>query len=53
MDMSSLDKWLPPKGMSGEISLFEPIVGGRCQITLTYEDEYAAQGKKIENIDTV
>lgn len=53
MDMSSLVKWLPPEGMSGEISLFEPVVGGRFRITLTYEDEYATQGKTTKNTDTV
>lgn len=53
MDKSSLVKWLPPEGMTGEISLFEPVVGGKFQITLTYEDENASQGKTTENTDTV
>lgn len=53
MDTGSLVKWLPPKGMSGEISLFEPVIGGRFQITLTYEDKYTTQGKTTENTDTL
>ncbi|SDQ08018.1 SRPBCC domain-containing protein [Carnobacterium viridans] len=53
MDSNSLVKWLPPEGMRGEISLFEPVVGGRVQLTLTYEDEHATQGKTTENSDTL
>ncbi|MBM6615023.1 SRPBCC domain-containing protein [Desemzia sp. RIT804] len=53
MDPNSLVKWLPPEGMRGEISFFEPVVGGRFQLTLTYEDEYASQGKTTENSDAL
>lgn len=53
MDPNSLVKWLPPESMRGEISLFEPVVGGRFQLTLTYEDEYVAQGKTTENSDAL
>lgn len=53
MDPNSLIKWLPPEGMSGEIGLFEPVIGGRYQLTLTYEDEDTAQGKTTENTDAL
>lgn len=53
MDPNSLVKWLPPKGMIGEISLFEPVIGGRFQLTLIYEDEYAVKGKTTANSDTL
>ena len=53
MDPNSLVKWLPPKGMKGEISLFEPVIGGRFQLTLIYEDEYAVQGKTTANSDAL
>ena len=53
MDPNSLIKCLPPEGMSGEIGLFEPIIGGRYQLTLTYEDKHAAQGKTTENTDAL
>ena len=53
MDPDSLIKWLPPEGMSGEIGLFEPIVGGRYQLTLTYEDKDATLGKTTENTDSL
>ena len=53
MDPDSLIKWLPPEGMSGEIGLFEPVVGGRYQLTLTYEDVDVAQGKTTENTDAL
>ncbi|MER2175878.1 MAG: SRPBCC domain-containing protein [Carnobacterium sp.] len=53
MDPNSLVKWLPPDGMRGEIGLFEPVVGGRFQLTLTYEDEHATQGKTTENSDSL
>lgn len=53
MDPNSLVKWLPLEGMRGEISLFEPVIGGIFQLTLIYEDEYTFQGKTTENSDTL
>ncbi|MCM3512590.1 SRPBCC domain-containing protein [Carnobacterium inhibens] len=53
MDPNYLVKWLPPESMRGEISLFEPVVGGRFQLTLTYEDEHATQGKTTKNSDVL
>ncbi|GAA0370319.1 hypothetical protein GCM10008932_22300 [Alkalibacterium iburiense] len=47
----SLASWLPPKGMSAHVDLFEPRKGGRYKLTLTYESEDAVKGKTSENTD--
>lgn len=47
----SLVSWLPPKGMSGRIDLFEPREGGSYQITLTIETKHSISGKTSENTD--
>ncbi|HEX8571797.1 MAG TPA: SRPBCC domain-containing protein [Allosphingosinicella sp.] len=39
VDAEALMAWLPPKGMSGRILLFEPREGGRYRIELTLEGE--------------
>lgn len=51
MNPDSLAKWLPPEGMRGEIDLFEPHVGGRYRLTLTYEAEHENTGKTTEDSD--
>jgi len=43
--------WLPPKGMSGHIDMFDPREGGTYRVTLTYEMDHAASGKTSENTD--
>ncbi|WP_042148293.1 SRPBCC domain-containing protein [Paucisalibacillus sp. EB02] len=43
--------WLPPKGMSGHIDMFEPRKGGHYCMTLTYELEHSTSGKTSENTD--
>lgn len=47
----ALISWLPPKGMSGHIELFEPWEGGNYKMTLTYELDNAHAGKTSENTD--
>ncbi|WP_188455694.1 SRPBCC domain-containing protein [Virgibacillus oceani] len=47
----ALIAWLPPKGMSGHIDMFEPQEGGTYKVTLTYEMEHADLGKTSENTD--
>lgn len=42
--------WLPPDGATMEIQVFEPRVGGRFQMTLTFA---SAQGKSTANTDRV
>lgn len=45
--------WLAPDLMSGHMELFEPQVGGKFRMSLTYLDQAAApRGKTTENTDT-
>jgi uncharacterized protein YndB with AHSA1/START domain len=43
-------RWLPPQGATMEIQTFEPRIGGRFQMTLTFA---AASGKSTANTDVV
>jgi uncharacterized protein YndB with AHSA1/START domain len=43
--------WMFPNGMRIEVHAFEPRVGGRCRISLTY-DEVAGVGKTSARTDT-
>jgi len=51
MDASQLVQWLPPDGMTGEISAFEPHTGGAFRITLRYPE--AGIGKSTDDSDVV
>ncbi|WP_010094565.1 SRPBCC domain-containing protein [Ornithinibacillus scapharcae] len=51
MNPESLVLWLPPKGMSGQIDMFEPRKGGHYCMTLTYELDHSSPGKTSENTD--
>lgn len=53
MDPAKLVQWLPPQGMSGKISFFEPCEGGRYQLTLIYEAEHDKIGKTTANTDVM
>ncbi len=54
LDAAAVAKWLPPAGMEGRIDIFEPVVGGRFRMTLTYKDvTHAVQGKSSEYSDVV
>jgi uncharacterized protein YndB with AHSA1/START domain len=54
LDPDELVSWLPPAGMDGRIEVFEPVVGGRFRMTLTYRDvAHAVQGKSTEHSDVV
>jgi uncharacterized protein YndB with AHSA1/START domain len=54
MDPQALISWLPPEGMTGRIDWFEPRVGGRYRMVLTYEQpSQAAQGKTTDDEDAV
>lgn len=37
IDPDKLSSWLPPKGMSAQIHVFEPRIGGRYRMSLVYE----------------
>lgn len=51
VDPEQLMAWLPPRGMSGRILLFEPRQGGRYRIELTADDEPGYSGKTSERTD--
>lgn len=52
VDPEALIAWLPPKGMSGRILLFEPWQGGGYRIELALEGEgHGASGKTTERTD--
>ncbi|MCM3617728.1 SRPBCC family protein [Sutcliffiella horikoshii] len=47
----ALVSWLPPKGMSGHIDMFDPREGGYYRMTLTYEMNQSSPGKTSEDTD--
>jgi uncharacterized protein YndB with AHSA1/START domain len=54
IDPSALARWLPPKGMTGRIELFDPREGGEYRIVLTYVDaDRSAPGKTTREADVV
>lgn len=53
LNPEALVSWLPPKGMSGHIDMFDPREDGTYRVTLTYEMEHSTPGKTSENTDVV
>lgn len=51
IDPDSLIKWLPPEGVRGEVSLFEPHAGGKYRLILYYEKEEKTTGKTTVDSD--
>ena len=51
LDERAVLKWRVPDGMTGEVHTFEPRVGGRVHISLTYEDPQR-EGKTEAQTDT-
>ena len=53
VDPEALMAWLPPKGMTGRALLFEPWVGGRYRIELSYDgaDAPGGSGKSTAGSD--
>lgn len=51
MDPDILISWLPPKGMSAHIDVFEPREGGAYKLTLTYETDHSNPGKTSDHTD--
>ena len=49
---SALAQWLPPTGMTGEMTEFDPRPGGRYRMALRYDDATIA-GKSVGNEDIV
>jgi uncharacterized protein YndB with AHSA1/START domain len=52
VDPSALVQWLPPRGMTGQIDVYDPRPEGRFQMTLTY-DQADAVGKTAANRDVI
>ena len=54
LDPDAVTSWLPPAGMAGCLEIFEPVVGGRFRMTLTYKDAaHRVEGKSSEHSDVV
>lgn len=51
LNPETLVSWLPPKGMSGHIDMFDPREGGTYSMTLTYDIDHSTPGKTSENSD--
>ncbi|WP_077326383.1 SRPBCC domain-containing protein [Virgibacillus siamensis] len=51
LNPEALVSWLPPKGMSGHIDMFDPREGGTYRVILTYEIDHLTPGKTSENTD--
>ena len=51
IDAASAREWMVPDGMSSVVHEFEPRVGGRIRISLTY-DEPTGAGKTTAHTDT-
>jgi len=47
---TALEHWLPPAGMSGRMTQFDPRPGGSYRMILTYDDP-AVPGKAGDNTD--
>jgi uncharacterized protein YndB with AHSA1/START domain len=46
--------WLPPKGMKGQVYVFDPWEGGTYRVALAYDGpDHALPGKTSEHIDVV
>lgn len=51
LDADSVRQWMVPDGMTSEVHQFDPRVGGRIRISLTY-DEPGLTGKTSAHTDT-
>ncbi|WP_238554342.1 SRPBCC domain-containing protein [Geomicrobium sp. JCM 19038] len=51
LNPKALASWLPPKGMSGHIDVFDPREGGTYSMTLTYERNQSTPGKTSDHTD--
>lgn len=52
IDLESLEKWLPPAGMSGRFEHFDPRPGGSYRLALSY-DRADGRGKTTSDSDVV
>ena len=51
--IGSLEQWLPPEDMTGEIVHFDFRVGGSYRMRLTYKDAHDGLGKTSDDSDEV
>lgn len=51
MDPEALGTWLPPKGMSAHIDVFDPREGGAYKMALIYEVDHSNPGKTSAHTD--
>jgi dihydrofolate reductase/uncharacterized protein YndB with AHSA1/START domain len=51
LDAEAVQHWMVPDGMTSQVHAFEPSVGGKFRISLTY-DEPTAAGKSDSHTDT-
>lgn len=49
----ALERWLPPRDMTGEMLYFDFRAGGSYRMRLTYADAQQGRGKTTENADEV
>jgi uncharacterized protein YndB with AHSA1/START domain len=53
VDPEALATWLPPRGMTGRIDIFEPRPGGKYRMALRYDETGSGQGKSDDDTDMV
>jgi uncharacterized protein YndB with AHSA1/START domain len=54
LDPEALVAWLPPKGMTGRVFMFDAREGGGYRMALTYADpNHATRGKTSQHTDVV
>ena len=54
LDPEALASWLPPKGMTGRIQVFEPHKGGSYRMVLFYDaPDHSTSGKSSEHTDII
>lgn len=51
LDPDALVRWLPPKGMTGQLQQFDPRAGGGFRMALTYTDAATGVGKTAPGQD--
>jgi len=51
VDADALEAWLPPEGMTGELSDFEAREGGGFTLALTYAEGSGGRGKTTADTD--
>lgn len=53
IEADALVKWMPPAGMVGALSLFEPRLGGRYAVVLAHPEGWGERGKAGDGFDIV